>query len=214
MGDVRSLLLDLFKQWGMPLAIRTDNGLPFGVPTRDVVPILSLWLAAWGITPILNRPRRPQDNAKVERNQGTLSRWAEVHNCQDLEQMQTHLDEAATMQRDHCPVKRLGKVPRTQVFKDLYTPARPFEQAVFDQQKAYDYLAQAIYPKKVSTSGTTTVYNKPFQVGAQHKGINVFVKFDPKNVAWLFFDQLGNLLKTIPDPRFSRENLFNLTVCQ
>jgi transposase InsO family protein len=214
MGDVRSLLLDQFKQWGMPLAIRTDNGLPFGVPTRDVVPIMSLWLVAWGIIPILNRPRRPQDNAKVERNQGTLSRWAEVHKCQNLEQMQVHLDEASRMQRDHCLVRRLGKASRTEVFKDLYTPARVFDEAIFDEQKAYEYLAQASYPKKVSVVGTTTVYNKPFQVGAQHKGKILFVKFDPKNVAWLFFDQLGNLLKTIPDPRFSRENLFNLTVCQ
>ncbi|MBL7775880.1 MAG: transposase [Saprospiraceae bacterium] len=211
---MRALLLDLFRQWGMPLSIRTDNGLPFGVPTRDVVPIMSLWLAAWGILPILNRPRRPQDNAKVERNQGTLSRWAEVHKCQSLEQMQAHLDEASAMQRDYCPVSRLGKTPRSEVFKDLYTPTRPFDQAIFDEQRAYDYLAQAIYPKKVSVGGTTTVYNKPFQVGAQHKGKIVFVKFDPKNVAWLFFDQLGNLLKTIPDNRFSRENLFNLNICQ
>lgn len=198
----------------MPLAIRTDNGLPFGVPTRDVIPIMSLWLIAWGIRPILNRPRRPQDNAKVERNQGTLSRWAEVHNWQELEQMQAQLDDATTMQRDYCPSSRLGKMSRAEVFKDLYSSNRPFDLAVFDEQKAYAHLAQAIFSKKVSVNGTTTVYNMPFQVGAQHKGKIVFVKFDPKNIAWLFFDQFGNLLKTIADPRFSPENLFNLTVCQ
>lgn len=198
----------------MPLAIRTDNGEPFGVPTRDVIPILSLWLVAWGIIPILNRPRRPQDNAKVESNQGTASRWAEVYHCQSLEQMQHNLDEACALQRDHFPVKRIGKATRSQVFKDLYTVKRPFDQAVFDEQKAYRYLAQAVYPRKVSAVGTTSVYNQPFQVGAAHKGKTVFVKFDPNNVAWLFIDQHGNLLNSIPDPRFSRENLFNLTVCQ
>ena len=214
MSDIRALLIDLFKQWGMPLAIRTDNGEPFGVPTRDVIPIISLWLVAWGITPILNRPRRPQDNAKVESNQGTASRWAEVYKCQSLEQMQMHLDEVCALQRDHFPVKRIGKATRNVVFKDLYTVARPFEKAVFDVQKAYCYLAQAVYPRKVSIGGTTSIYSKPFQVGTEHKGKTVFVKFDPQNVAWLFFDQNGDLLKTIHDPRFSYENLFNLTVCQ
>ena len=198
----------------MPLAIRTDNGEPFGVPTRDVVPIMSLWLVAWGITPILNRPRRPQDNAKVESNQGTASRWAEVYKCQSLEQMQQHLDEVCALQRDHFPVKRIGRACRSELFKELYTPARPFQQAVFDEQKAYDYLAKAVYPRKVSATGTTAIYQKPFQVGAQHKGKIVFAKFDPSNIAWLFFDQQGNLLKSIPDPRFSPHNLFNLTVCQ
>lgn len=112
------------------------------------------------------------------------------------------------------PVKRIGKSSRRDLFKDLYTVARPFQQAVFDEQKAYRYLAQAVYPRKVSTGGTAAIYNKPFQVGAAHQGKTVFVKFDPSNIAWIILDQHSNLLKTIPDPRFSRENLFNLTVCQ
>lgn len=211
---MRALLLEQFEQWGMPLAIRTDNGDPFGVPTRDVIPIMSLWLLAWGITPILNRPRRPQDNAKVESNQGTVSRWAEVYECQSLEQMQERLDGACALQRDHFLVKRIGKATRSEVFKDLYTIERPFERAIFDEQKAYRYLAQAVYPRKVSRVGSTDIYRKSFQVGAAHKGKTVFVKFDPDKIAWCFLDHNGNLIKIIPDPRFSLENLFNLTVCQ
>lgn len=208
------MLLYLFRQWGMPLAIRTDNGAPFGIPTRDVVPIMSLWLLAWGITPILNRPRRPQDNAKVESNQGTVSRWAEVNKCQNLQQMQEKLDDACALQRDHYPVKRIGKACRSEVFKDLYSIVRPFELDSFDEQKAYTYLAKAVYPRKVSKTGAVDIYNKPFQVGATHKGKTVFVKFDQTNIAWTFLDQNENQIKIIPDPRFSREKLFNLTVCQ
>lgn len=198
----------------MPLAIRTDNGEPFGVPTRDVIPIMSLWLLAWGVTPILNRPRRPQDNAKVESNQGTISRWAEVFRCQSLEQMQERLDDACALQRNQYPVKRIGKVSRSDVFGNLYTIIRPFNQATFDEQKAYRRLAEASYYRKVSTGGTTTIYGKVFQVGAKHKGLTISAKFDPDNIAWIFCDKHGNLLKTIQDPRFSKENLFNLTVCQ
>jgi transposase InsO family protein len=214
LSEIRILLLNMFAQWGMPLAIRTDNGNPFGVPTRDVIPIMSLWLSAWGVTPILNRPRRPQDNAKVESNQGTVSRWAEVYECQNFEQMQERLDEACALQRDQFPVKRIGNVSRSEVFKDLYTIKRPFELASFDEQKAYRHLAQAVYPRKVSKVGAAEIYHKSFQVGTEHKGKIVFVKFDPEKISWLIFDHLENLIKSIPDPRFSRENLFNLTVCQ
>jgi hypothetical protein len=69
-------------------------------------------------------------------------------------------------------------------------------------------------PRKVSSSGATSIYNKPFQVGLPFKGNIVFVKFDPNAVGWSILDRNQNLIKTIPDPRFSRENLFNLTVCQ
>jgi len=117
-------MLDLFRQWGMPKAVRNDNGEPFGVPTRDVVPIMSLWLAAWGIRPILNRPRRPTDNANVENNQGTSARWAETYRCASAGQMQERLDEAARCQRETYKVTRLGKVTRKELFSELYENPR------------------------------------------------------------------------------------------
>lgn len=205
----------MFQQYGLPLAIRTDNGEPFGVPTRDVVPIMSLWLLAWNIKPILNRPRRPQDNARVERNQGTASRWAEVYGCADVPTLQARLDDTCDFQCNHYPVKKLGNATRSAVFCALNNPKRLFDQAIFDEKRAYEHLQKAIYPRKVSSCGTICVYNKFFQVGIKHKGKIVFLKFQPHTISWLLFEyENKELIKTIPDPRFSRENLFNLTVCQ
>jgi hypothetical protein len=214
MALVRTFLLEQFAQWGLPGAIRTDNGEPFGVPTRDVVPVLSLWLVAWGITPILNRPRRPQDNAQVERNQGTLSRWAELTTCRALDQLQTRLDQASTIQRDQYRVRKLGPATRRHVFPTLYTTSRPFQNDRFDATKAHAHLAQAIYPRKVSAYGTISLYGKSFQVGLPFKGQVILAKFDPASIGWFILDPAEKLLKTLPDPRFNAYNLFNLTVCQ
>lgn len=207
-------MLEAFREWGMPSAIRTDNGEPFGVPTRDVIPFMSLWLKAWGIQPILNRPRQPQDNAHVENNQGTSSRWAELSECQSIDQMQQRLDEVCRFQRDIYPVRRIGNVPRRQVFPELYQKARPFEQAHFDEQKAYEFLAQAVYPRKVSSRGTISLYGQRFQPGLKYRGQVLFIKFDPAKTTWLCLDKGQNMVAVLPDPRFSKENLYNLNICQ
>jgi transposase InsO family protein len=202
-----------FCVWALPRAIRTDNGEPFGVTTRDVVPIMSLWLKAYGVDHILNRPRQPQHNAKVERAQGTTSRWAEVHKCANIAQLQQWLTEACSIQREKYPVTRLGNVSRAERYKSLFDKKRPFEKAVFDERKAYDYLAKAVMPRKVSSSGNITIYSKVFSVEQKNKGKVMMVKFDPDDVQWFVFYQSSDLCKTLPDVRFSKENLFSLT-CQ
>lgn len=198
----------------MPKAIRTDNGAPFGVPSRDVVPIMSLWLIAWNIKPILNRPKRPTDNPNVENNQHTSARWAEVYKSSSIKQMEERLDQAATIQRDLFEVTRLGNVTRKQLFRNLYDNSRTFDKAYFDINKAYNFLAKAIYPRKISSKGTIVIYSKVVSVGLPFKGQIVFLNFSPKDIAWLVLDQNKNIIKAIPDPRFSEQNLYNLNLCQ
>ncbi|MEL6945083.1 MAG: hypothetical protein AAFO82_20690, partial [Bacteroidota bacterium] len=184
--EIRQLMLHLFEHWGLPKAIRTDNGEPFGAPSRDVIPFMSLWLEAWGIKAILNRPRTPQQNAHVEANQFTSARWAEITRCQTVKELQACLDEAARFQRDVYPVTRLGNASRKQVFKNLYSIPRPFSVKAFDEQKAYAVLAEANYPRKVSTVGIISLYSNHFNVGKKHNKEIIHVTFDPKNVEWVF----------------------------
>lgn len=191
----------------MPKAIRTDNGSPFGVPSRDVVPLMSLRLVAWGIVPILNAPRRPTQNAKVERGQGTTSRWSEPAKCRGLAALQEALDGACLAQREKYRVRRLGNVTRGQLHPGLWGKARPFEEAVPNVQRAYDYLAMAVMPRKVSTSGLVYIYDKYFIVGKQHKGKIVVVKFSPSKAGWLVLEQSGTVCKFFPDDRFEEANL-------
>lgn len=210
---ILDFLLALFQRWGLPKAVRTDNGEPFGVPTRDVVPMMSLWLKAWGVTPILNPPRTPTDNPKVERGQGTTSRWAEPAKCRDLSALQRALDSACTVQREKYPVVRLGKVTRSQLHKSLFDKARPFDRTAFDIGKAHKHLAKALLPRKVSSNGVIAIYSKYFSVGVAHKGKVVMVKFNPANVSWLVLEQNGSVCNELPDPRFSKDCLLNLK-CQ
>jgi transposase InsO family protein len=212
--QVRQFLLGLFQKWGLPKAFRTDNGMPFGLPSRDAIPIMSLWLKGWGITPILNRPKHPQDNAQVERIQGTSSRWAEISKATDIIDLQTRLNIIIEEQRDKYPVKRLKYAYRTQVFKNLYEIKRPFDDLKFDLHAVYDFLSSKTLQRKVSTSGDVSVYGKRTHIHFKLKGTLVFFKFDPINTQWVVLNSNKDILKCIPDDRFSKENILLLTVCQ
>jgi transposase InsO family protein len=212
--EIRQFLLELFEKWGLPKALKTDNGDPFGVPTRDVIPIISLWLIGWGITPILNRPKHPQDNAQVERAQGTSSRWAEIAKAKNIEDLQHRLDTIIKEQRDKYPVKRLGYACRTKVFPDLYDKKRPFCARSFDIEAVYEFLSSKTLQRKVSSTGIIALYGKHFQVHLKFKGQYVFLKFNKTIMGWDVINTNKEFLKTISDERFSKNNIILLTVCQ
>jgi hypothetical protein len=212
--QVRQFLLQRFKKWGLPKAFRTDNGMPFGLPSRDAIPIMSLWLKGWGIKPILNRPKHPQDNAKVERAQGTSSRWAEVHKATDIVDLQRKLDLIIEEQRDKYPVKRLKHAFRTQVFPDLYDIMRPFDDQKFDIKAVYDFFGSKTLQRKVSMSGDVSIYGKRFHLHLKLKKSLTFFKFDSTKMQWIVLNSNKDILKCLPDDRFSKENILLLTVCQ
>lgn len=212
--DLKAFLIQAFENWGMPLAIRTDNGSPLGAPSRRVIPLASLWLAAWGVRHILNRPKMPTDNPNVENNQATSARWAELHTCENLLEVAAKLEEAALYQRDHFKVSRLKNITRRALYDRLYNNPKSFKQVKFDPQKAYQLLAKAIYPRKVSANGVITIYNQPFSVGAKYKRTIVFVIFDPQKQQWICLNRDKQIINVLSDDRFSQDNLYNLELCQ
>jgi len=64
----------VFRDYGLPTAIRTDNGAPFASAALGGISRLSLWWLKLGIIPERIRPGQPQQNARHERMHGTLKR--------------------------------------------------------------------------------------------------------------------------------------------
>ena len=62
----------LFKTYGLPDRIRTDNGAPFASIAIGRVSRLSIWWVRLGIIPELIEPGMPQQNGKHERMHKTL----------------------------------------------------------------------------------------------------------------------------------------------
>ncbi|MGH8128188.1 MAG: integrase core domain-containing protein, partial [Gammaproteobacteria bacterium] len=62
----------LFKEFGLPRRIRTDNGVPFATHTLARLSTLSAWWVRLGILPELIEPGKPQQNGRHERMHRTL----------------------------------------------------------------------------------------------------------------------------------------------
>ncbi len=61
-----------FREYGLPLRIRSDNGTPFASKAVGGFSRLSIWWIKLGILPERTRPAHPQDNGMHERMHRTL----------------------------------------------------------------------------------------------------------------------------------------------
>jgi len=62
----------LFREYGLPKRIRTDNGVPFATNTLARLSSLSAWWIRLGVLPDLIEPGKPQQNGRHERMHRTL----------------------------------------------------------------------------------------------------------------------------------------------
>jgi len=69
---IRPLLEAAFREYGLPQALRTDNGVPFATTTVGGLSRLSIWLLHLSVIPERIAPGRPAQNGRHERMHRTL----------------------------------------------------------------------------------------------------------------------------------------------
>jgi len=198
----------------MPKSIRIDNGKPMGDPQRKSIPPLALWLEGKGVQVIFNRPRRPTDNAKVERMQRTTKNWAEVKNCPNIKELIIRLKRACTIQRDLYKVSRMKNKTRKEIFPQLYNNPRKYNPSDFDVQKVYQRLEKWTFVRHTSPIGQFSLYHQIYYLGKDYAKQYVAVKFKTDTIQWQVFDAQGVLIKVINAKNMDEQNIRNLTVNQ
>jgi len=71
-AQAKPVFTRLFKEYGLPQRIRTDNGVPFATNTLARLSSLSAWWVRLGVLPELIEPGKPQQNGRHERMHRTL----------------------------------------------------------------------------------------------------------------------------------------------
>jgi transposase InsO family protein len=116
----RGLFEATFREFGLPDAIRTDNGEPFASVGLMGLSRLAVWWTRLGITHQRIEPGRPQQNGSHERMHGTLKRETASPPALTLRAQQARFDAFCVEYNDQRPHEGLAKMATP---GSLYTPS-------------------------------------------------------------------------------------------
>jgi hypothetical protein len=210
---IRDMFRRVFSQWGLPQAVRVDNGYPWGTP-RDLPTELALWLIGLGVAVIWNPPAEPWENPKVERCQGVADAWAEPHRCAGLESLSEHLAWACRVQREEYPSIRGAS--RVESYPELMKKSCSYnihdEPGIWKLDRVDGWLSQRRWIRRVGSNGTISMYGHHRSLGRGYRGQEVGVRFDGATRYWVVADNAGKVLAQFLAWELSQQRILSLAV--
>jgi transposase InsO family protein len=158
----------LFKERGLPLAMRSDNGVPFASPNGLFnLSKLSVWWLRLGIAIERIRPGHPQQNGRHERMHLTLKREATRPAADNIFQQQAKFDAFREEFNGERPHEALGmRFPA-----EVYTPScRPYRGIAEPHYPLHDRTVV------VTNCGRLCLYRKKINLSTSLAGQAVGVR--------------------------------------
>ncbi|HEX4049789.1 MAG TPA: IS481 family transposase [Steroidobacteraceae bacterium] len=123
--DAFAVFERLFKDYGLPRAIRTDNGSPFANGNSLFgLTRLSVWWLRLGIGLERIKPGNPQQNGRHERMHLTLKKEATKPACKNLLQQQARFDRFIEQYNQERPHQAIGMRYPAELYRPSSTPYR------------------------------------------------------------------------------------------
>ena len=189
-----------FRDYGLPRAIRTDNGVPFSSPMSLFhLSKLSVWWLRLGIGIERIKPGNPQQNGRHERMHLTLKQEATKPAGDNMLQQQGKFDDFIECYNNERPHQGI----------DMKVPADLYDQS----PRQYRGLQELNYPfhdrtVTVTSCGRICMGKMKVHLSTVFAGQNVGVKQVEDNI-WIvsfmkydlgFFDHEKKKIEPIPDP--------------
>jgi hypothetical protein len=158
----------LFKERGIPTAIRSDNGVPFASPNGLFnLSKLSVWWLRLGISIERIKPGNPQQNGRHERMHRTLKAEATRPSGENFLQQQQKFDAFIEEFNNERPHEALG----------MKTPAEIYQPST----KEYKGIKEPFYPfhdktVTITSCGRLCIYRKKINISASLAGQAVGIK--------------------------------------
>jgi transposase InsO family protein len=141
---VRPLFEATLREYGLPMAIRTDNGVPFAATKGLGLSRLSVWWIKLGITPERIEPGKPQQNGRHERMHKTLKAEAINPPAKNLREQQHAFD---AFQRDYNE-QRPHQALKNETPASCYVPStRPYPPRLAIPDYPSGWKTQRVYDR-------------------------------------------------------------------
>jgi transposase InsO family protein len=141
-----------FREYGLPLAIRTDNGVPFATQALHGLSFLNVWWMRLGIVHQRIHPGCPQENGAHERMHRTLKRQAIKPVRRTCAAQQRNFDAFRREYNTERPHEHLGQATPASCYD---SSPRPFPERLPPLEYPGHFLV-----KKITTGGTFRFRNR------------------------------------------------------
>ena len=185
---VRTVMTELFKEYGLPKVIRSDNGTPFSSPNGLLsLTSLSAWWITLGITPDRTDKGTPGQNGSLERMHADIAREIQGQIKGGRKANQVVLDEWVKEYNSVRPNEAIG----------MKTPDEVYVKSNRKYIGDYDEIEYPIgyETRKVFSSGEILVKSVRVTTGYSLRGLNVGLKPNKNNSYDVYLADflLGNL---------------------
>lgn len=117
LADTRKTMTKLFRDFGLPSIIRSDNGTPFASSAIGRISRLSVWWIKLGIYPELIEPGHPEQNGRHERMHRTLKAETARPPAGNLSAQQRRFNTFRTEYNEERPHEALGQETPASVYR-------------------------------------------------------------------------------------------------
>lgn len=112
----------LFREFGLPWRIRSDNGVPFASRSPGGLTNLTKWWVRLGIMPERIEPGKPQQNGQHERMHKTLKRETVIPPAATAELQQKLFDDFRQRYNHERPHESLGQKTPASIYRPSTRP--------------------------------------------------------------------------------------------
>lgn len=152
----------VFREYGLPVALQSDNGVPFVSPNSLArVSTFTVRLMKLDIQPVLSDPGHPEQNGAHERMHRTLAKTTRPPAATGRDQ-QARFDAFRAMYNEERPHEALGQTPPAQHF---HGSPRPFPARLPSRE-----YAPWVEVRRVSPSGRVKFKGGQWFVGLPFVG--------------------------------------------
>jgi len=120
--ESRTVFERIFRENGLPLAIRVDNGIPFAGTGIAGLSRMSVWWIKLGIRPERIEKGKPQQNGRHERMHRTLKEDIKMELGKNLKDQQNKFDWFRMEYNEIRPHEAIGQKPPAQIYEKSKRP--------------------------------------------------------------------------------------------
>jgi hypothetical protein len=205
LAATRRVFETVFRQFGLPERIRSDNGAPFSSIGLGGLSALSVWWIKLGITPERIPPGKPCQNGRHERMHRTLKQETATPPAQNLRAQQRRFDAFRQEFNEERPHEALGQ----------QTPASQYRPSCREYlgRAPSPVYAEAMATRKVQSNGMFYWGSSRIFLGEALAGEHV--AFEPKedgcwqvrfaHIVLGIFDERKSQIRPLQKPRPRRQ---------